>query len=73
MYTQTIATKVTEIEIDVFEHHGKRREGNPFQSHNIWMIQVVKEFNFFIEKLFLLYINDLQHFLDDHSLTFGVF
>ena len=50
---QTIATKVLEIEIGVFEHHGKWLEGNPFQLHNIWMIQVIKEFNFFIEKLLL--------------------
>ena len=73
MYMQTIATKVLEIEIDVLEHNGKGLEGNPFQLHNIWMIQVIKEFNFFIEKLLLLFIKDLQHFLDDHSLTFVVF
>ena len=73
MYTQTIATKVLEIKIDVLEHHGKWLEGNPFQSYNIWMIQVVKESNFFIEKLLLLFIKDLQHFLDDHSLKFVIF
>ena len=72
MCTQIIVTKVLEIKIAVFEYHGKWLEGNPFQSHNIWMIQVVEKLNFFIEKLLLFLIKDLQHFLDKNSLTFRV-
>ena len=72
IYTQIIVTKVLEIKIDVFEYHGKWLEGNPFQSHNIWMMQVVEKLNIFIEKLFLFLIKDLQHFLDKNSLTFRV-
>ena len=62
MCTQIIVTKLLEIIIDVFEYHGKWLEGNPFRSHNIWMIQVVEKFNFLIEDLFPLFDQGLAAF-----------
>ena len=67
MNTQIILTKVLEIEMHVFEHHSKRLDGNPFQSHDVWVMQIVEESYFFIEELLFFLIEHLQHFFNDNG------
>ena len=69
---QDISNLLSRIEENVLWHHSRRLTTNGFKFHDVSILQVIEKCYLFKEKLPLLLIQDLEHFLDYNCCRCGI-